>query len=333
VRATWGDPHTVVDIVNGAVAAFLEARRKIDIEAVADTSRILTAFAERERARVEEQLALVAQAKRVAQRRPVPVAAPERARPAPAASAETDAEQALAPLRGGVAEAGTTRADLARQHAAKVAELEARLAERRATRTERHPEVLAIQQALARLAVEPEALRAARAREARLRSEYAALGGRLEDLDAGHPSGAPPRGSGGGTARPAIDTDLAGAAAVAALAVGSRLEADDLTVYQQALLKDAVETYQDLRSRLANVQIELQTAEAAFAYRYVVTNPARVPKKADSPNVAVIVVAAVLAGLFAGVVAAIFAELRSRALLSPRALARQFGLVAAPAQS
>jgi uncharacterized protein involved in exopolysaccharide biosynthesis len=330
VRATWGDPHTVVDIVNAAVSSFLEARRRMDIQSVADTSHILTAFTERERERVEEQLVLVADAKRQARRRPAALVEPgARSTAGAERSAEApDPNAALRHLLRRVLDARRTRADLERQHRDKVAELEARIAERRATRTERHPEVQALQQSLARLSQAPGSLVEARALESQLSGDYAARGGTEEALSG---AGALP---GDASVAQVVDAAMPDAVAVAEiLALAGRDDEDDVTAYRQALLKDAVATYQDLRARLANVQIEFETAQAAFAYRYSVTSPARLPKEPDSPNVALVVVGAVLAGLLAGIALALFAELRARALLSPWAVARQLGLVAAEAQS
>ena len=70
-----------------------------------------------------------------------------------------------------------------------------------------------------------------------------------------------------------------------------------------------------------DAQIELDTAEVAFRYRYTTVRPARLPRKPDAPNVVLLVAGALVAGLGAGVVRAVFQELRAQALLSPEALA------------
>jgi uncharacterized protein involved in exopolysaccharide biosynthesis len=88
------------------------------------------------------------------------------------------------------------------------------------------------------------------------------------------------------------------------------------------LLKSLIASYQELLDRLANAQVELKTAKAAFTYRYSVTEPTRLPKKPDSPNVAVLVIGALVAGLLAGVFSALFAELRAKALMSPAGIRR-----------
>jgi len=324
VRVTWGDRQTVVDIVNAGVETFLEARRRIDVQTIADTSRILATFAERERARMEAHLAAVVDARRAA---PKPSLGPVTAsRPREPLARAADSETSIA-MRQRAIDARKLRLDLERRHSEQVAQIEARIADRLATRTERHPEIQSLRGALERASEEPTELAEARREEARLVSDYLAQGGTagsLENLTAdGDPAAASaPAGSGD----PAAPGRLQDSDVLAALAAADRTDEDDATTYQQSLLKNSIETYQDLQARLANAQIELETAQAAFAYRYSVLNPARRPKEADSPNVALILVGGFMAGLFAGVLTAVFAELRSQALLSPTALGRHLGL-------
>jgi hypothetical protein len=302
--------------VNGAVDEFLEARRRIDLQAIEDTAGILTAAAERERGRVEQQLAAVAQARRQAPRPTAP--RPARASAEAAIGAAGSADDGLDGLRVGIGDAQAARADLEKRHADQVAQARARLAERRTVLTERHPEIQAMRRALDGLAAEPNALAAARRLEAELLAEYAGKGGDPARLDV------VPAGAGGR----AVDAAADAAAAVLSRAAGMDLPAatlddeDDTLAYQRSLLKSLIENYQDLLGRLANVQVELQTAQAAFPYRYSVTLPTRLPKKADSPNVLVLLVGALLSGALAGAASAVFAELRAQALMSPAAVRR-----------
>jgi hypothetical protein len=241
--------------------------------------------------------------------------------------------------------------------------------------TERHPEIQVLQRDLERISQEPTALVAARQDERRLRADYAARGGREEQLVepeavaitnepavnveanvAAAGELAPVRRVNGPTvfARRAhatigdVEFEQRRDDAFAVLASGATDETterlaledlmaeaapadDDLANYGRALLKNALDSYQDLRTRLANVQIELETAQAAFNYRYSVTVPARVPRDPDSPNVPFVVLGGLIAGLVAGMALAVFAELRARSLLSPQALGRHLGFVQEPA--
>jgi polysaccharide biosynthesis transport protein len=302
VKAMWGDRATARDLVNGAVDAYLQTRRKLEVQAIADTYKVLKREAEQERARIDSQLTTVQDAQRVALQthysRPVRVVR--------AAAVVMPKDDGLGDLRARILQARQTLLAAERRHEDKVAELQSRLAERRATQTERHPDVVALKLALDRLRGEPQDVADARAEEGRLMADYTARGGRAGEI-------AQPALAAAGQAAPA-------AAAVDAAPVEPKDVEDDATTYARSLFKGSLETYQDIMDRLRNVEIELATAEVAFGYRYTVTSPALLPKKPDSPNVVLIVVGALLAGAMAGAVRALFKELESRALLSPAAL-------------
>jgi uncharacterized protein involved in exopolysaccharide biosynthesis len=207
-----------------------------------------------------------------------------------------------------IREARSLRITLEKSHQDELVGLQARLADRRSVLTARHPDIAALESALARARTEPADLAEARIREAGLLADYVARGGKpgLVDEDS--------------RVRAAETAAASGAQAAAELSVFKDDEEDDATAYARALLKGSLETYQDLTARIENAQIELQTAEVAFHYRYSVVSPARLPRKADAPNVALMLVGAFVAGLLAGFVRAVLVDLRARALLSPSAL-------------
>jgi len=309
IKATWADPVTVRDIVNSAVETFLQARRTIDVQSVTDTHAILARTVELARTQVESQLGDATAAERTARawRAPAPARAPSAIPAAPPSK-----PAGLADAQPRWIAARQAREDLERAQQEKTADLEAQLAERRTTQTDRHPDVIALKRALDRLREEPGELQAARQAEARAAAEYEALGGRV---DAAADTGA------------GIVTTASVAPTPAELPPSGTTGEDQALAYQRERLKASLGAYQDLAARLNDVQIELETAKAAFAYRYSVTAPARVPKKADAPNVPLIIIGAMLAGLMAGITRAIFTELRMRALLSPTALGRHLGIL------
>lgn len=322
VRATWSDPRTVVDIVNGAVAEFLEARRRIDVQAIADTSMILAKAADEERAKVEAQLEVVGLVRLQLPRPRLDRPRGERTDPA-VEPTPVAAPDPLEGLRSQIAEARKVRLTLEKQHADEIEQVRARLAARRAVLTERHPEIQAIRRTLDRVSAEPAALTDARAQEASLVATYTEQGGdpTATPGDGEAPSrmhAAPAVHAEGQSASPLPSR---GDAAPLIVSTGPE-EEDDALAYQRAMLKSLMANYQDLQSRLANVQVELQTAKAAFPYRYSVTAPARVPKKPDSPNALLIVIGALVAGCAAGIVSAVLSDLRSRSLTSPAAIRR-----------
>src|SRR5207253_56188 len=84
-------------------------------------------------------------------------------------------------------------------------------------------------------------------------------------------------------------------------------EGDDQATadYLSSMMKIELAKYQDLMGRLDAARIELDTARAAFKYRYGVVRPAQIPKNADKPKAAVLLGGGFVAGLLLGLLAAI----------------------------
>jgi hypothetical protein len=255
---------------------------------------------------MDERLATVIEAQRLFQETFFAKTASRAAvRPA-SGGRRTAVDDGLGDVRVAIADARARRIDSEKRQQDKVRELESRLAERRASQTERHPDVLALGLALDRLRTEPAEVTVTRAEEHRLIADYQARGGsiaRMNDLSL-------PR---------AVQPDPVVVAQEMPLTPPKDVE-DDATTYARSLFKGAMENYQDVTERLRNVEIELATAEVSFGYRYTVTEPPRLPKKPDSPNVVLIIVGALLAGLMGGAVRAVFLELQALSLLSPSRL-------------
>jgi LPS O-antigen subunit length determinant protein (WzzB/FepE family) len=73
----------------------------------------------------------------------------------------------------------------------------------------------------------------------------------------------------------------------------------------RAMLRMSADGLQDLMMRTENARIELETARAAVPYKYMVTRPADRPRTPDSPNVAVLLLGGLVAGLGAGLMLAL----------------------------
>ena len=52
-------------------------------------------------------------------------------------------------------------------------------------------------------------------------------------------------------------------------------------VYARGQLRDAMDKYAALRTQIQTAQIDLETAQAAFKYRYSVVTPAHLPRSPD----------------------------------------------------
>lgn len=82
----------------------------------------------------------------------------------------------------------------------------------------------------------------------------------------------------------------------------------------------------ELLDRLADARMEVQTAEAAFAYRYVTVYPPLLPKKAVSPNVGAMVGGGVVAALLLAFFLAIAADVLAMRIMETWQIERFLGL-------
>lgn len=286
VSARWTDPATTVDVVEGATEAYLQARRRVDIDAIAETHVLLTRTADAVRVDVEQQIAASTLTQHL---RPAPAVRTARMPEMPRLAADP-----LASLRKQAVAARTASDTAAAVHRASVRTLEDQLKDRLTRETARHPDVMSLRRQIDLAQVVPETVLQAQDEAMRLTAEYVAAGGRASDLTGDQP----------------VVVNAAPERAVPIVNVNQTPEEDDATLYARSLLESSITTYQDLLERLSNTRIELETARAAFDYRYTVVSAARLPRVPDAPNVVLIVIGALLAGGAAGVFRAVVREVR-----------------------
>src|ERR1019366_7365693 len=85
---------------------------------------------------------------------------------------------------------------------------------------------------------------------------------------------------------------------------------DPAMMYARSQLRDEMAKYSQLRTQIETTQIDFDTAEAAFKYRYSVVEPALYPKSPSKPNRLLVILAGLIGGLFVGIFAAVVADLR-----------------------
>ena len=178
--------------------------------------------------------------------------------------------------------------DYRRKH---LVELQTRLAEQRAVYSESHPSIIDLEQSIDSLKRDSPQVLALRQEETDLRQRLS-------------------RESDG------ADDGTAGALAIPAeLFRSDRLGEDSAVEYQRAQLRFAVQQYAHLRERIDAGRIDLDTARAAFKYRYSVVVPAQVPRGPIKPKALVVIMAALIAGLLLALFATTAADLRSGVVL------------------
>jgi len=275
IRVRWWDPDDVLAILNASVQGFLAARERLDVETIEETAAILERTAEEVRVSLEQRL----EDFRLARARAVDGTV---ARVSTTRSTAAEVQELRAELQA----RQRFRQELERQRNMRISDLQLQIAERSATLAERHPDQIAARDALGLLLEDDGGVAQARALEEELERSISHLGGDASELV--------------GTA---AGSDF--------LESGVSPDEDASVIYARTLLRIDADDYQDMVTRLKNARVELEAARAAFPFRYSVTRPAERPRKPDSPNVPLVLVGGLLAGLSSGVLAALFLQLRA----------------------
>jgi hypothetical protein len=314
IAIEWPDPMMAFHLVDDAQQSFLEARHIQEISSIADAVGILQGHAASLRADVDSA---VDDIKKLREARhptiPAPAAVPAPSPPprglvsspppaAPNPAATTDPELAKLRVLIDAKQRAITDLEDFRRH--RLSELQAHLAEQQAVYTENHPVIVDLQQTIASLSTESPQVTALRKQVSDLQAEFDRRTGELGASPARPAARSLPVGN-VRAPLPQLPTEIL------ALDDGPREERDPAMVYARGQLRDAMDKYAALRAQIQAAQIDLETAEAAFKYRYTVVTPAQIPKRATKPNVIIFLLAGLLAGLLVGIVAAVIADVRA----------------------
>jgi hypothetical protein len=191
----------------------------------------------------------------------------------------------------------------------RVSAVQARLTDLEARFGSGHPEVAAARQALAAASEVPPALAQARAEEKRLVDQLAQLGASM-------PSS------------PDAGVELAMQRLNFERMMRERADSleDPRITYARSKLKIATTNYEDMLDRLEAAKIELETARAAFKYRYTVVSPPQPPKRPDTPNLPLLMIGGLICAALAALLAATARDVFSGLVVEPWQIDRQLGL-------
>ncbi len=269
ISLEWSHPQTAYEIVYLAQRNFFAGRSAVEVAVIADTIGILTVEADRQREAVDAAFSQVVKLRREAlepAEEPAPAASSPvvsfRRAPQPAAArpARPDAK-----IASQLDEKRRAIRAIEEPRQQRIAELEARRSRLLMTYTEVHPDVIQVDAELRSLSAVPPSL-------AELRKEEKDLVAQLGELAAPESS------------RPTVRL-LPRPAAAATTARGTpALEAlvredEPELANAKTKLQAATRRYEDLMDRIDSARIELQAAQAAFKYRYVVVEPPEVPRE------------------------------------------------------
>jgi len=320
IKVSWRDPEMAYRLVLAAQQAFLEERytqeismlsesmdifkkhsRELETEIAqhADNAKVLIDKKNQELKEASEKKAqeteekLRGSAPRVAYRGPATPKAPS----APVA----DNRAAIAELNTSIAEKHAALDTLTAGSRSAVADLQGKLAQARAIYKEAHPVIADLKQQLMVAQQEPPMA-------TQLRSEIAALEAQRDGLG---PVGGDP------IASPATAARVAQSFGPRMGQLMSRLEeveqydlADSEVGHARSKIGLAMRKWESVQMQIDGARLKLETAQAAFRYRYRVVTPAEIPNKAVKPKPAAVVLGAVFGGLLLGLFLALVLELR-----------------------
>jgi uncharacterized protein involved in exopolysaccharide biosynthesis len=297
IEIEWPDPKMAYKLVSLAQQNFLETRHAIEVSTIAEAISILEGHAATARSRVDTSMAELMR-EREARRSPAPAAARARTRVGKAAP-EVDPD--VTNLKVMLVAKRRALQDLEEYRQRRLAELQAQLGEQSASYTPSHPVVQATTESIQSLQKDSPQLAQLRRDERDLMTQFTARGGSLRDLDVQRATSAAER-----VQLPAYARE------------GRRDQDESETVqYWRTQLDYALQKYESLVGRIDAARIELDTARAAFAYRYVVIRPAEISKKPTKPNIPLLMGMGVFAGIFLAFAGTTFLDWRRGILLEP----------------
>jgi uncharacterized protein involved in exopolysaccharide biosynthesis len=326
IAIDWPDPVMALRLLDAAQQNYLDARRATEVTAIEEQVGILQSHAATVQTDINTAVDALEQlrAKRLA--KPAAPAAPMPSTSASAAPSSAPARTPIAAAGASPRPRGQPDGELTRLRATieakqravgdleefrrrKLSELNATLAEKSATYTENHPALIDLRQTIASLSTESPEAQAMRADVDRLQKELdfkTAVDAEeaRETIVPGAPLGA--------TA--STPPPLPGS--IIRIEQEPSDERDPEMMYARARLRDAMEKYSGLRAQIEIAQIEFDTAQAAFKYRYTVIAPAVYPKKPSKPNALLVAVGGLVGGLLVGILSAIAVDVRKGRFLA-----------------
>jgi uncharacterized protein involved in exopolysaccharide biosynthesis len=293
IAIDWPDAQLGYALVDNALQNFLEQRHSAEVSSIAETIAILESHAADLREQIDSTMEDIKRDSTPT--RPTKADAPP---PLPRRDPAAEAARAQAAEVKTMLEAKRRAInELDEFRRRRLAELQTELTQKRAIYADAHPAVAQVLQSISALSEDSPQLAALRKDERELQADYERLSARKSDS------------SGGGTVR---------AGEVAPRKRSSDAPEQDVQgEYSRTRLRFAMEKYDTLLDRINSARIELDTARAAFKYRYSVIRPPQLPKRPEKPKVPLVIAAGVLAAMTLAVLAAALSDLRSGRILEP----------------
>jgi uncharacterized protein involved in exopolysaccharide biosynthesis len=297
IGIAWPDAPSGLAVVQAAQENFFQDRHATEVSRIGESIAIIERYVAQARGEMDSTLKVL----NIHAPRATAAASPT-PRSAPLVSPE------VAGLRATLAAKRAALQDLTDSRARRLADLQSQLTELRKTYGPAHPDVRAMERTIASVSGDTPQLVSLRAEEKSIVERLAALGAPESP-----------------TPDPTPSEPMLARAALERLA-HSDLVSDPQAAYAQAQLKMSIDKYTDLLDRLQSAHIELETARAAFKYRYNVVNPAQLPKAPVKPKIPVLIVGGLFLAVALSVFSAIVLDLMSGRVIERWQVERQLKL-------
>jgi uncharacterized protein involved in exopolysaccharide biosynthesis len=276
----WANRELALDVVQAALQTFLEERHVAEVEAVGEAIAIF----ESHDAKVQKQIAAtvvqVEEKERALQVRSGP-------RRAPAAQPRGADSEELARLDATLAARRRAQADLELFRQQRLAEAQAQLAQQQTIYAPSHPTLASTKLAIEGLSQPSPQNQTLQAEIKALEAEIARRGGNAAASPAS-----------------ALESEMAEARLRILQIADPRLE------LERRQLEDLLREHSNLLERMDAARLEMDTALAAFKYRYTVISPPQLPKRTAKPYVLLYLLGGLLGGVVAAFAVATLADLR-----------------------
>ncbi|HSN13093.1 MAG TPA: hypothetical protein VLT61_00575 [Anaeromyxobacteraceae bacterium] len=287
ITFVWPDKDLAFAMVEAAVQSFMEQRYVSEITVVGETISILEGHDASVQKEIANSITLLERKERALRIRTTP-------RAVPALRARVDGDEDLARLENTLTARRRALNDLEDYRARRMVELQSQLAQLLGVYAAGHPAVVGAQRAVESASQPSPQIDALRLEVQELERQVRQRGGQ------------------------------AGGSAATALAVQGELDdlarvrletADPRLEYERRQLDVQLRQHSHLLERIAAARVEMDTAKAAFKYRYSVISPPQLPRKPVKPYLMIFL----LGGLVGGAALALFvstvADLRAGRVL------------------
>ncbi len=307
ISIDWADPTMALRLIDAAEQNYLESRRATEVTAIGEQVSIFQSHALALRKDIDASVAAIEALRAAHLGKPAATATAalsSTAASAPptsaAASTRTHAQPdpELARIKATIEAKQRAINDLEEFRRRHLSDLKESLAEKSATYTENHPVIIDLRQTIASLSTESPEVLALRADVDRLQKELDEKTAAAAEVHAGSAVGV------AAGAPPPLPNSII------------RIEqepADDRDpemMYARTQLRDAMEKYSSLRAQIEMAQIDFDTAQAAFKYRYTVVDPPLYPKGPSKPKAILVVLGGLVGGLVVAILLAVMLDIR-----------------------